>query len=108
MGEPLKNKVIIIDIDDLNIYLNELKEKLDIKKYPLLYHYALYSGIDVKSAVEWLKEQQYKELCRLQETNEGNFEKVLTLINEAFPDLNPIGSDNTRKNPEQSDYDYMI
>ena len=46
---------------------------------------------DVKLAIEWLREQQYKELCRLQETNEGNFEKVIALIGKAFPDLYPSG-----------------
>ena len=93
MGEPLKDKKIILKKGQA------LSKHIDCNFYEENY---------IKSAVEWLKEQQYKELCRLQETNEGNFEKVLTLINEAFPDLNPIGSDNTRKNPEQSDYDYMI
>ena len=66
MGKPLKNKKII------------LKKRQELSKN-----------------IEWLREQQFKELCRLQETNEGNFEKVITLINDAFPDLNPKGYDNS-------------
>ena len=87
MGEPLNMQ--IVTTKSLYVGASEKEPiKITTEKY-------------LKSAVEWLREQQYKELCRLQETNEGNFEKVIALIHEAFPDLNPKGSDNTRKNPEQ-------
>ena len=77
MNEPLKNKRFVYDEDEGDFVRDKSK---DGKKYTTLRNDA-FIETDIKSAVEWLKEQlKPYEQHQL-------FDYVFEKIDEAFPDL---------------------
>lgn len=76
--------MIIVGIEDLDQYLNELKAQLRTKEIPMVHHFELYDGGDIKSAVEWLK---FYIKNRKRGVDSIKIDALLKVIDETFPDL---------------------
>ena len=82
-------KIVSVEKVDEEFLKNVFKEKEPLKnkkknKFPLYPNVTFYDGEDVKSAVEWLKDELKKNMMYL---HRGDETYLFKQINEAFSDV---------------------